>query len=386
MDKFVIKEFVGDIKSELKEIGFDSEYITQAQNKFKYKNIKIFDVTSAQANIIKQTALSFGADCATHRDVITGKADKTDCILGASHSQLKKIVQKLKEQPFHLKILSEQIEYYISDKLTPIVIKDNMFDFSRTYIVGILNLGESFSDGYTDFNSAAEHLEKMISDGADIIDIGAESTKPGSNKVDDDIQIKKILPILDYISSNNIRIPISIDTRSSSVAKICLDKGADIINDVSGLDFDKNMVKVISEFNCPIIIQHSSSTPDIMQNNTNYKNLMDDIYKSLYQKIEFAKENGVDTNKIITDPGIGFGKTREQNIEILNRFEEFFSLNCPIMIGTSRKSFLNMKKEDNTTKDIFTLAINAVLMKKKVNFLRVHNVELHKKLLDSEIL
>lgn len=384
MKEFLFKNITTNLEEEFKNIGYDKSYITQGCKKFIYKNFKIFDLTPAQANILKQTALTVGADCATHRETITGKVEKTDCILGGSISQLKKIAEKLKFQPFNMKFLGEKLLENLSENLTPLRIRNKVFNFSRPYIVGILNLGNSFSDGYVNFDDAKKQFLKLIDDGADIIDIGAESTRPYSEAVDDDVQLQKLLPMLEFAKSYDV--PLSIDTRSSKVAKVCLENGADLINDVSGFDYDKNMPKVISEYLCPIIIQHSSATPDIMQECTNYKNLIDDIFKSLNCKIELAKKFGIKPENIIIDLGIGFGKTKEQNFELLKRFDEFKTLNCPIMLGTSRKSFLNLQDCDNFTKDIYTLAINSILMNKGVNFVRVHSVELHKKLLSFKIL
>lgn len=386
MSEFNFKNITGEVKKELKKIGFDESYIFEACNKFEYKTYKIFELSIAQANILKQTALSYGADCAVHRETITGKIEKTDVILGGSYSQLKKIAEKLKQQPFKLKELGKEIISDISEKKSTIRIKDKIFDFSRPYVVGILNLGESFSDGYVDLDKAKIHLLEMIKDGADIIDIGAESTRPNSCAVADEFQIKKLLPILEFIKEQGFDIPVSIDTRSSKVAKICLENGADMINDVSGFDYDKRLVEVVSEFNCPIVIQHSLSTPDLMQKDIHYKDLVDDIFKNLSSKIDFACSKGIEKTNIIIDLGIGFGKTREQNIELLRRFEEFSSLKVPIMLGISRKSFLGMSELDNFTKDIYTLAINAILMSRKINFIRVHNVKLHRDLLNTEIL
>ncbi len=379
MKNFYIKTISKNIDEELEQIGFDRSYISKGKWKFEYKNLKIFDLNIPQANILKQTAISVGADCAVHKNIVTAKIDKTDCILGGSFSQLKKISEKLKYQPFKLKLLGEEIEQIIFNKFLPIQLKDTIFDFSRPYIVGILNLGQSFSDGYPDIEEAKKHLNEMIEDGADMIDIGAESTRPYSSPVSAEEQLKKIVPILEYINSNNIRIPISIDTRSSKVADICLGLNADLINDVSGLDYDKEMINVLVKHDAPVIIQHSSATPDVMQNYTNYDNLVEDILKSLIEKANFAQEHGL--NSIIIDVGIGFGKTIKQNLELLDRIEEFSIF--PQMVGVSRKSFL--QAETLEQKDILTLALNSSLIDKGVNFLRVHNVKLHKDLFDLKV-
>lgn len=379
MKNFYIKTISKNIDEELEQIGFDRSYIGKGKWKFEYKNLKIFDLNIPQANILKQTAISVGADCAVHKNIVTAKIDKTDCILGGSFSQLKKISEKLKYQPFKLKLLGEEIEQIIFNKFTPIQLKDTIFDFSRPYIVGILNLGQSFSDGYPDIEEAKKHLNEMIEDGADMIDIGAESTRPYSSPVSEKEQLKKIVPILEYINSNDIRIPISIDTRSSKVADICLGLNADMINDVSGLDYDKEMINVLVKHDAPVIIQHSSATPDVMQNYTNYDNLVEDILKSLIEKANFAQEQGL--SSIIIDVGIGFGKTTKQNLELLDRIEEFSIF--PQMVGISRKSFL--QAETLEQKDILTLALNSSLIDNGVNFLRVHNVKLHKDLFDLKV-
>lgn len=373
MKEFILKEIVTeDIPSELKKIGFDKSYRTQASQKFKYKNIKIYSLTPAQANILKQTALSVGADCATHRETITANIETSDCILGGSISQLKKISQKLTSQPFGLKLLGLKIS--------------GMAEFSKsakTKIVGILNLTpDSFSDGgeFLDYDKAKEHFKYMADSGADIIDIGAESTKPYSTPVSAQAQISRLLPVLEFAKSENLQIPISIDTRSALVAQECIKAGASIINDVSGFDFDKNMVEIIANCGVKVIIQHSKGTPENMQENPVYESLMDEIYLKLKEKIDYAISKGIARENIILDPGIGFGKTREDNFEIIKRIEEFYGLGCEVMLGLSRKSLLNMPDADNDMKDIFSVALNTLAIERKVDYIRVHNVPLHKTL------
>lgn len=385
MSDFILKDITGNIEQELANVGFDKTYLHKAADKFKYKNIKLFGLSLPQANILKQTAISVGADCAVHRETITCKIEKTDCILCGSFSQLKKITQKLRKQPFSLSKLADLIDKNLDFKFTPIQIKDRIFDFSKPYIVGVLNLTKnSFSDGgdFYEFDKAIEHMLEMINDGADIIELGAESTKPYSSAVSDSEQLEKLLPILNFIKEKNIQTPISIDTRCSLVAKTCIEAGADIINDVSGFEYDEKMVQAVSELNVPIILQHTKGTPETMQISPTYENLMDELFLDLKEKTDFAIKNGIKPENLIIDPGIGFGKTKEQNFEILNRFEELFALNYPIMLGVSRKSLLDMKNDTNELKDIYTVALNSSLIDKNINFLRVHNVKLHKKLIE----
>lgn len=371
MHDFIFKEIKNsNIKTELSKIGFDKSYIHKACEKYVYKNIKIFSLTPAQANILKQTALSVGADCATHREVITGRVEKSDCIVGATLSQIKKIAEKLQFQPFGLKELGEKLDEFCKTQTQ-----------YETKIVGILNITDnSFSDGglYNDFEKSKEHLLQMIEEGADIIDIGAESTKPYSSAVEPDKQIEKLLPVVEFAKG---KIPVSIDTRSAEVAEECIKAGAEIINDVSGFDYDKNLVDVIAKYEVKIVIQHSNGTPENMQDAPVYENFVDEIYFDLKRKINFAISKGVKKENIIIDPGIGFGKTRENNFEIIKRLEELKGLGCPVMLGISRKSLLNMANEDNHTKDIFTTALNALAVEHGADYLRVHNVKMHKQLL-----
>lgn len=370
MKNFVVKEILNsNLENEIRKIGFDGSYAAMVIDKYNYKNLKIFDLTAPQANILKQTALSFGADCATHREVITGKIDRSDCILGGSVSQLKKIAQKLDNQPFGLKNLKEMILNQLEPKA------------QYPKIVGILNLTkDSFSDGglYYNFEAAKEKFHALISDGADAIDIGAESTRPGAKPVSAIEQLEKLLPILEFAKDFDIKI--SIDTRSAEVANEVLNLGNYLINDVSGFDYDENLPAVIAKHNAAIILQHSQGTPDIMQVSPQYSNLMDEIFLALNQKIQKAHALGI--NNIIVDPGIGFGKTPAQNLEIVKRIGEFKSLGYPVMLGTSRKSFLGVTENDNDLKDSLTLAFNALAIAEGIDYLRVHNVKLHRQFLD----
>lgn len=370
-ENFSIKEICNtDLISEIRKIGFDENYAPFAVDKFEYKTFKIYSLNCAQANILKQTALSVGADCATHRDVICGKIDYSDVILGGSLAQIKKIAQKLELQPFNLKSLGETLLKQVENKPVP-----------KTKIVGILNITpDSFSDGglYLDKKTAEEKFISLITDGADMIDIGAESTRPYSEPVDAKTQLERLLPIVEF--SINYDIPISIDTRSSKVADEILKIRKCTINDVSGLEYDNKMAEIVAKYNAPVIIQHSKGTPLDMQNNPQYKNLTDEIHHSLKEKIKFAENFGI--NNIILDVGIGFGKTQNDNIELIKRIGEFKSLCYPLMLGISRKSFLNVTADNNELKDTLSLAFGAIAITQNTDYLRVHNVKLHKKFLD----
>jgi len=362
MQDFEVRQIVTeDTVKELELVGFDEGYKFVAADKFKYKTFKIYDLTLAQANILKQIAISFGADCGVNRDIVTGNVEKTDAILGGSFSQIKKISEQLKKQPFNLGKLADTLTQKLC---TP---------KRETKLTGILNITpDSFSDGglYANPNDAIHHFETLIKDGADMIDIGAESTRPNNTEVSSAEQIKRLKPIMEYIRHENIKIPLSVDTRSSEVADFVLNYGINYINDVSGTEYDHKILDVVSKYKAGLVIQHSGKT----------ENTTEEVYKFLKTKTELAKSYGIEN--IIIDVGIGFGKTKEQNFELLERIEEFHSLELPIMIGVSRKSLLGLQNSnDNSLKDSLTLALSYPLIN-KVDYLRVHNIKLHHQLLN----
>ena len=217
----------------------------------------------------------------------------------------------------------------------------------QTKIMGIVNITpDSFShDGLiknrkTDYHDAAfRYAQKLIREGADIIDLGGESSRPGSNPVNAPEELKRIIPTLKRLTKTN-RVPISVDTYKPLVAKNALEAGASIINNIRGTQIDKSLLKMICDYKAAIVLMHMRGTPQTMQKNITYKNLVREITKELKKSIEICLEIGIKSDRIIIDPGIGFGKTAEQNLEIINCLDVFQTLNQPILIGTSRKSFI----------------------------------------------
>lgn len=348
-----------DIRTQLKTIGFDASYADKALEKYKFETLKIFALTSPQANILKQTALSLGCDCATNKHCIDCRTEKSDCVLAGSISQLKKVAQKLKGQPFSLPKLAQAIEEALQTK-----------KFKKPKIMGILNLTEdSFSDGgkYLDEKIAICRAMSMLEEGADIIDIGAESTRPGFNTIKDETQIKRILPVIKAIKLSGATV--SIDTRSSVVAQEALNCGADIINDISGLSFDTKIAKLAAEAKIPLVLTHSS--PRTMED------IVDDTYFAFLKKMEIAREAGVKDENMILDIGIGFEKTKEENFTLLKRISEFRSLNKPLLVGVSRKSMFKDIEVQPVLRDEVSSMIGFFMFVNGVEILRVHNVKLH---------
>ena len=247
----------------------------------------------------------------------------------------------------------------------------------QSLLMGILNVTpDSFSDGgrYLKKNFAVKHALKMINEGADIIDIGGESTKPFSDPVSLDEELSRVLPVIETLR-NETDICISIDTTKSEVARQALEMGASIINDVSAMEFDLNMVDVALKFDCPIILMHMQGIPKNMQENPRYHSLIKEIVSYLNSRIDFAISKGIHRKKIIIDPGIGFGKSVKNNFEIVNNLNEFTKLGLPVLLGASRKSFIGHSFNDSEDERLEgSLAVNVIGLQKGVSIFRVHDV------------
>ncbi len=244
--------------------------------------------------------------------------------------------------------------------------------------MGILNVTpDSFSDGgaFFDRDKAVGRALSMARDGADIIDVGGESTRPGAADVSADEQIRRVIPVIEAIVGL-VAVPVSIDTRSAAVAQRAIQAGAKIVNDVSGLKHDPEMASVVARNGAGLVIMHMRASPHDMQSKTYYKDVVQDVISELRDSIELAKRAGVDDDVIIIDPGIGFAKTAEQSMELLARLGEFKILQKPICIGTSRKSFLEKSAQATEPRDRLagTLATCAVAILNGANIVRVHDV------------
>lgn len=247
--------------------------------------------------------------------------------------------------------------------------------------MGILNVTpDSFSDGgrFTSRDSITHQIEQMISGGADIIDIGGESTRPFAVPVSEKEEINRVIPAIKVVRSIS-DIPISIDTTKSGVAREAIAVGANIINDISALTIDKQMLEVALSYQGPLIIMHMQGTPDTMQIRPHYENIIDDILSFFSERIQWLSKNGIHKKRIIIDPGIGFGKTLEHNLIILQNIEAIKQIGCPVLIGHSRKSFLDkLFHLDITQRDCPTAVISALCALKGTDIIRVHDVALSK--------
>jgi dihydropteroate synthase len=249
-----------------------------------------------------------------------------------------------------------------------------MLRLERTLIMGVLNVTpDSFSDGgrFTDAGLALEHAREMVRDGADIIDVGGESSRPGAPSVTIGEELNRVRPVIEMLA-REVDVPISVDTYKPQVAVECLKRGATMVNDITGLT-DRKMIKAVSEYKVPVVVMHMKGTPQSMQKNPTYGDVVGEVMRFLEDRVYLARDLGVED--VIVDPGIGFGKSTEHNLELIRRLGEFKSLGCPILIGPSRKSFIgNVTGLPVDGRLEGTLAAVAVAIFNGANIVRVHDV------------
>jgi dihydropteroate synthase len=360
---------------EIAAVGADAAGARWMAPKAVHRVLKISGLSPRQANIIKQEMLGKGGDAAVARGVIDCSAERSDVLVMGTVKQIEAMAAKLKMQPFGLPAIADRIREVIQavegrrpfhldcrGKTLPIG--------CRTLIMGVLNVTpDSFSDGgkFYDSGVAVEHALRMQEEGADIIDLGGESTRPGYRGVSAEEELGRIMPVLARLVKE-LDIPVSVDTTKAVVASRALEEGAHIINDQWALRSDPEMAGVVARFGVPLIMMHN-------QNGTQYRDLMGDMVEYFRESLDKAREAGIDRNKIIIDPGIGFGKTVEQNLEVMRRLRELSCLGLPVLLGTSRKSMigktLDLPADQRVEGTAATVALGIAY---GVDIVRVHDV------------
>jgi len=370
-----------DLNAELARVGADRECWDTFAAKRGVLAIGIPELSTATANILKQTALVAGGDCAVHHSVVSGRVRRSDAVLFVTPRQLDGVLVRLKSQPACVACLASELEQlgerYIRPAL-PIRLGDRVVDLARrTYVMGIVNVTpDSFSDGgrFLDPAAAVAQALRMQDEGADFIDIGAESTRPGAEPVRAAVQLKRLLPVLTRVR-RGIKIPVSVDTTSARVAELAIAEGAVMVNDVSALRLDRRMPRVVARTRVPCVVMHMQGQPRTMQRNPRYRNLMAEVAAFLDDAVARGERAGIERSQLIIDPGIGFGKTREHNLEILRRLRELRSLGLPVLVGPSRKRFVGETLKLGVSDRLEgTLAACVMAARNGANIVRVHDV------------
>jgi len=349
-----------------------------------HRVLKVSGLTHAQANILKQEMLAKGGEAAVAREVLYGKVQTTDVILMGTLKQYEMLLDNLKMQPFGLPRLAVMIDEVLHNLEGCPVFRlqcreKELVIGERTLVMGILNITpDSFSDGglFLEPEKAVERAWQMIEEGADIIDLGGESTRPvllpggvEHARVEPSEQIKRILPVLEKLVLEKIPVPISIDTTKTEVAGRALETGAHIVNDQKALRDDPGMSGLLVRYDVPVIIMHN-------QQGMEYREMVAEIINYFRESIDIASQAGLPRQKIIIDPGFGFGKTVEQNLEMLRRLPELACLDLPVLVGTSRKSIigkvLNLPVDQRVEG---TAATVALAIAGGADIVRVHDVK-----------
>lgn len=362
----------------LDQIGVDPGAYPYMQPKALHRCIKLKSISCRAANIIKQEMLSKGGEAAIKRDALKFEGF-TDVLLMGTLKHYRLLTQKLRVQPFGLKELAGEIEGILKNFSqeawsVPLPGGRTLELGSRPYIMGILNVTpDSFSDGgrFYDHTSAIERALLMREEGADIIDVGGASTRPDAQIIDEDEELRRVLPVVEKIASEGLLV--SVDTFRGRVARECLEAGAHIINDVGATRLDPDLLPVLVEYQAPSIFMHNRLQLD---QGKPYSDLVADIVEELNQAVKKVEAAGLNKDRIMLDPGIGFGKDPAQNRILLKRLKEFKSLGLPLVVGASRKRFIGATLDQEVKERLEgSLAVVAVAVMNGASIIRVHDVK-----------
>lgn len=357
-----------DLKSALKMIGVDSGGVSILRDKGKMHLIKIIDLHVGAANILKQDALSVGADLAVPKGTIIAEHPRVDALLIATERQLQQLILKEKAQPFGLKQLAEQLKAFIRSTFP-----------KKVEVMGIVNANEdSFYSGSRFIGSEAiKRIETMIEEGADMIDIGGVSSRPGSLPVDASEELRRVRPIIDAVYEQKLhtKIKLSLDSYTPEVISYALERGFSIVNDITGLAND-DVARLCAQYEATAVIMHMQGTPQNMQLNPHYHSLLYEIEQFFRERMKKAATFGV--KNVILDCGIGFGKSLEDNLALITHQNHFSALGAPLLVGASRKSMIDQLSPSIASDRLGgTIALHLKAINEGASMIRVHDVKEH---------
>lgn len=355
------------------DVGADATGCVLMAPKAVHRVLKVTGLTPVQANIIKQEMLARGGEAAVARGVVNRSVTETDVLLMGTRKQFAGFLDKMRLQPFGLAALGDKVGRVLENlERVPRGLDCRGWWLplgERTLVMGILNVTpDSFSDGgrYLDPEDALRRAREMVAGGADLIDLGGESTRPGAEPVGVDEELARVMAVLPRLVGE-LKVPVSIDTSKAAVARPALEAGAHLVNDQWALA-DNGMVELVADYRVPVVLMHN-------QRGTEYAGLVGDIIGYFEERLEKAHAAGIAADKIILDPGFGFGKTPAQNLAVLRYLPEFKSLGCPLLIGTSRKSTIGKVLDLPVGERVEgTAATVAVSIARGADLVRVHDV------------
>ncbi len=383
-----------ELRETLNEIGCDPGALPYIDDRRQLTALRIANVDTRGANALKQEMLSRGGDVAVHRHAIDRGVDRCDCLIFGSRKQLGSLAEKLAIMPYWgLDDVREDIERSLrrskKRRHTLHLPQNRQLELGQsTLLMAIVNLtDDSFFPGSraASVQECLDRVQNMVDDGADILDLGAESTRPGSSPATAETECERLVPAITAIRERFPDIPISVDTTKASVAQACVQAGADIINDISGLGFDSDLPRTVANLGIPLILMHIKGVPRTMQTSPHYACLPGDICRFFEERLDLAVAAGIPRDQIVLDPGIGFGKTVEHNLILLGHGEFFRTLGLPILIGHSRKSTFGTVLDQPTPEERLeaTLAATALCAWQGIDIVRVHDVKANRRTLDT---
>jgi dihydropteroate synthase len=378
----VLKD-VAQARAALKDIRVSGAGIDIMEPKALFRVVRVNGLDVRAANILKQEMLSRGGEVATSREVYELKGGSADCLIMGTLTQFEHLLPKLKQQPFGLRRLAEGIEAALRHFDEPLPAAPAGLDLSAApLLMGILNVTpDSFSDGgsYAGADDAVRAALAMVDEGAHFIDVGGESTRPGSDPLPEAEEAARVLPVVRALAP---ALPgrISVDTYKAQVAEKALEAGAHIINDISALRMDPEMVAVVRDAGCPVIIMHMLGEPKTMQEAPVYADVVEEVYTFFAERIAWAVENGIKEENLLIDPGLGFGKTTQHNLALMRGLEAFRSLGRPVVLGASRKRFLGeiLGIDKASERDEATAATTVLAACAGAHIVRVHSVAVNR--------
>ncbi len=381
----------------MREIGVDPVGIEIMAPKTVSHLVRVNHLPVFAAHILKQEALSLGGDTAVSREALTGKSKYTDCLIVGNLIHIKWLCEKLKRQPYKLAQLAVELQKAIGCyQRSNFVLElgSHRLDLhTHTHIMGIINMTpDSFSgDGLLRKTSAnavwrakderrkaqdvGDYAKKLVDDGADILDIGGESSRPGAKAITVKEELARVIPAIKMIRKK-VKAPISVDTYKAEVARQALDNGAHIVNDITALSGDPKMAGIIKKYKAAVVLMHMKGSPRTMQKNPHYRNIMQEIVAYLQHATTAAVSAGIDPEKIIIDPGVGFGKRVTHNLEIIKSLGHLRVVGRPILVGASRKSFIgNILNQAASGRLAGTISANCIAVYNGAKIVRVHDVK-----------
>lgn len=383
--RLILVNNTDDLVREMHDIGVAPEGVSIMAPKGVFRVIRLERVPLRAAILIKEEMLSKGGEAAVSDRVASLSTDTTDVLLMGTVRALRRAAEGLSRQPFGLRDIAREIREVLDAAESPapagrrtLKLREHTLELGKkTYIMGIVNVTpDSFSDGgqHATVQAAVDHARRLVDEGADIIDIGGESTRPGAEPVPAEEELERVIPVVERLAPD-IPVPISVDTYKAEVAEAALSAGAHMINDISALRLDTRLGEVVARAGVPVVLMHMKGLPRNMQENPQYDSVIGEILGFLRDAVARAESCGVPRENIVIDPGIGFGKTVAHNLEILKRLGEFRSLGLPILVGTSRKSLigkvLNLPVDQRLEG---TAATVALAIASGADIVRVHDV------------